>query len=61
MAQQVWQQWQQQVLHKIRDDYDQVLTDITLDDIDWGEWRHFYERGQTPHDAVEHAFERVPG
>lgn len=59
MAQQLWHQWQQQVVNKIRHDYEQVLAGITLDDVDWSEWRSLYEQGRTPSDAVDYAFVRV--
>jgi hypothetical protein len=59
MTQQVWYQWQQQVVNKIRRDYEQVLAGITLDDVDWNEWRSLYEQGRTPSDAVDYAFVRV--
>lgn len=59
MAQQLWQQWQQQVLSKIRHDYNEVLATVTLDDIDWSEWRSLFDQGRTPSDAVDYAFVRV--
>lgn len=59
MAQQLWQQWQQQVLSKIRHDYHDVLASITLDDIEWSEWRGLFEQGRTPSDAVDYAFVKV--
>lgn len=59
MVQQLWQQWQQQVLSKIRGDYNEVLATITLDDVDWGEWRSLFDQGCTPSEAVDSAFVKV--
>lgn len=59
MTRQIWHQWQQQVVNKIRCDYNEVLAGITLDDIDWSEWRGLFEQGRTANDAVDYAFVRV--
>ncbi len=58
MAQMSWQQWQQQVLSKIRRDYADILQHLTLDDIDWSAWRSLYDDGRSASEAVDCAFVR---
>lgn len=56
MVIETWTQWQQEVVAVIRTEFATVLDDIEHDEIDWEAWRHYYESGRAPSDAVRHAF-----
>ncbi len=55
---QSWTQWQREVLTLLRQDFQEVLRHISLDDIDWPSWRNFYLQGRTPRAAIDRALER---
>ena len=53
-----WNDWQQQVVAVIREDFRGVLDEVGEDDIDWETWRPFYDQGCSPVAAVDRAFLR---
>jgi hypothetical protein len=55
---QPWTQWQNEIVSLLKGDFEQALQDISLEDIDWGSWRVFYEQGRSPRGAIERALER---
>lgn len=55
---QTWTQWQSEVVALLREDLEQLLRHISLDDVDWPSWRNFYLQGKSPRAAVNRALER---
>jgi len=53
-----WTQWQHDVVALLKDDFDQTLGHISIDDVDWSSWRHLYEQGRSARSAIERALER---
>jgi hypothetical protein len=55
---QPWTQWQQDVVALLKEDFDETLGLISIEDVDWSSWRPFFEQGRTPRSAIERALER---
>jgi hypothetical protein len=55
---QPWTEWQHEIVALLKDDFDQTLGQISLEDVDWSSWRPFYEQGRSPRSAIERALER---
>jgi hypothetical protein len=55
---QLWTEWQQEIVALLKDDFDQTLRHISIDDVDWPSWRPFYEQGRSARSAIERALER---
>ncbi len=55
---QSWAQWQREVLTLLRQDFQEALRHISLDDVDWPSWQNFYLQGRTPRAAIDRALER---
>jgi hypothetical protein len=53
-----WVQWQCEVVALLREDLRDVLSFVSLDDVDWLLWRDFYLQGRTPRAAINRALER---
>jgi hypothetical protein len=53
---QSWHEWQHAVVHLIRRDFSEVLTEVGEQDVDWDAWRPLYEQGLSPAEAVADAF-----
>lgn len=51
-----WNLWQCGVVRAIRDQFEELFGDVSLDDIDWDAWRTLFEEGRSPEAAVERAF-----
>jgi hypothetical protein len=54
-----WLEWQHEVVALIRQDFHNVLADVSSEDIDWDAWRSLYDAGCSPREAVDRAFLRV--
>jgi hypothetical protein len=54
-----WLEWQRAVVALIRQDFDNVLADVSSEDIDWDAWRPLYDAGCSPREAVDRAFLKV--
>jgi hypothetical protein len=55
---QTWAEWQREVLAILRRDLREALDQISLEDVDWPAWFHFYLEGRTASAAVDRALER---
>ena len=55
---QSWNEWQQDVLSLLRADFQEVLHEIGIDDVDWSTWHAFFIQGRSPRAAVDRAMER---
>lgn len=55
---QSWTTWQSEVLRFLRADFEKVIQQIDLDDVDWNEWRALYNEGRDPRAAVNRAYGR---
>jgi hypothetical protein len=55
---QSWPEWQTEVVAVLRRDLEEILRDISIDDVDWPSWRSFYLEGRSPRAAVDRALER---
>jgi hypothetical protein len=55
---QPWILWQSEVVALLKDDFEQTLGHISIEDVDWPSWRPFYEQGRSPRSAIERALER---
>jgi hypothetical protein len=53
-----WDDWRKQVVAVIREDFHELLDDISDADVDWDSWRPLYEAGRSPKAAVDSAFVR---
>lgn len=53
-----WAQWQQEVVEILRRELRELLGEVSLDDVDWPQWRSFYLQGRTPRAAIDRALER---
>jgi hypothetical protein len=53
-----FESWQQEVVSLLRRDFCSELQQITVNDVDWQSWKHFYMQGRTPRAAIERALER---
>jgi len=53
-----WTQWQSEVVALLRGDFEELLQQISLDDVDWPSWREFFIEGRSPRAAVDRALER---
>jgi hypothetical protein len=54
-----WSDWQYKVVAIIRQDYEDVLSDLENEDIDWDAWRPLYDEGRSPRAAVECALAKI--
>jgi hypothetical protein len=54
-----WNDWQYKVVAIIRQDYEDVLSDLENEDIDWDAWRPLYDEGRSPRAAVELALAKI--
>jgi hypothetical protein len=55
---QTFMQWQYEVVAILRGDFEELLRDISLDDVDWASWHAFYVEGRSARAAVDRALER---
>ena len=55
---QTWTQWQNEVVALLQGDFEELLQQISLDDVDWPSWRKFFIEGRSPRAAVDRALER---
>jgi hypothetical protein len=55
-----WSDWQYKVVAIIRLEYEEVLSDVENEDIDWDAWRPLYDEGRSPRAAVECALATRP-
>jgi hypothetical protein len=53
-----FEDWQEQVVSILRNEFCQELELITTDEVDWRSWREFYEQGRSARAAVNRALER---
>lgn len=56
-----WNDWQYEVVAIIRHEFEEVLSDLENEDIDWDAWRPLFEEGRSPQAAVECALTRIGG
>lgn len=54
-----WSDWQYKVVAIIRHEYEEVLSDVENEDIDWDAWRPLYDEGRSPRAAVEWALAKI--
>jgi hypothetical protein len=52
-----WTEWQSEVVMLLRRDFEEVVGPISIDDIDWPAWQHYYHQGRSPRSAIERALE----
>jgi len=50
-------EWQSEVVMLLRRDFEEVVGPISIDDIDWPAWQHYYQQGRSPRSAIERALE----
>jgi hypothetical protein len=55
---QPWTQWQEEIVALLKNDFDETLSQISIEDVDWSSWRPFYDQGRSPRSAIERALER---
>jgi hypothetical protein len=55
----VWAQWQRDVLCVIRAEFHGVLQEVRDEDIDWAAWRPLFEQGCSAREAVHSSFGQV--
>jgi hypothetical protein len=55
---QTWMQWQVEVVATLGAELEEILHQVSVDDIDWPAWRNFYLEGRSPRAAVDRALER---
>ena len=55
---QPWTQWQEEIVALLKNDFDETLSQISIEDVDWSSWRPFYDQGSSPRSAIERALER---
>jgi hypothetical protein len=53
-----FEDWQEQILSILRNEFCGELELITTDEVDWRSWRVFYEQGRSARAAVNRALER---
>jgi hypothetical protein len=53
-----WSQWQTEVLAVLRGNFEELLQEISLDDVDWPSWHKFFVEGRSPQAAVMRALEQ---
>jgi hypothetical protein len=53
-----FEDWQEQVVSILRNEFFQELELITTDEVDWRSWRVFYDQGRSARAAVNRALER---
>jgi hypothetical protein len=53
-----WREWQVGVVAVLRDDFREVLDEVSNEDIDWDAWRSLFDEGRSPKSAVDRAFLR---
>jgi hypothetical protein len=53
-----FEDWQEQVVSILRNEFCGELEAITTDEVDWRSWRVFYEQGRSARAAVNRALER---
>jgi hypothetical protein len=53
-----WEQWQNEIVTLLQNDFEEALLPISLDDVDWPSWRDYYLQGRSPRSAVARALER---
>jgi len=53
-----WEEWQQSVVTTVRRELGALFSGVQHHDFDWESWRSFYDKGYTPHLAVDEAFSR---
>jgi hypothetical protein len=52
-----WAQWQSEVVMLLRRDFEEMLGHISIEEIDWPAWQHYYQQGRSPRSAIERALE----
>ena len=55
---QTWAEWQSEVVCLLRQDLDEFLSCISIDDVDWAAFQTFFLEGRTARAAVDRALER---
>jgi hypothetical protein len=55
---QTWAEWQNEVVFLLQGELRESLRRISMDDIDWSSWLHFFIAGRSPRAAVDGALER---
>jgi hypothetical protein len=55
---QTWVQWQAEVVKALSAELEELLQQVSMDDIDWPAWHPFYLEGRSPRAAVNRALER---
>jgi hypothetical protein len=52
-----WAQWQSEIVMLLRRDFEEMLGQISIEEIDWPAWHQYYEQGRSPRSAIERALE----
>jgi len=55
---QTWTQWQNEVVALLHGVFQEILNEISLEDVDWPSWHRFFIEGHSPRAAVDRALER---
>jgi hypothetical protein len=53
-----WVQWQSEVVAALRAELEEVIHQVSIDDVDWVAWYGLYLEGRSPEAAVSRALER---
>lgn len=53
-----WPEWKATIVRILRQEYREILPEVSEDDVHWDAWRRYYDEGNGPRRAVNRAFER---
>jgi len=53
-----WTQWQNEVVALLQGDFEELLQQVSIDDVDWPSWARFFIEGRSPRAAIDRALER---
>jgi hypothetical protein len=52
-----WTEWQIEVVKLLKRDFEEILGQISTEEIDWPAWHPYYQQGRSPRSAIERALE----